>query len=106
MPPPWLEPHPEPGACALCVRPRAPATQDYVDEWGYTYHLCRRHHRSVVAGLVRVQARRLARSRASFGTGADAIHPDVQAAVVEVLAEVLAERMLSTKEQEAGVDRR
>jgi hypothetical protein len=105
---PDLAAHPKPGECGLCQRPFSPATQDYVDEWGYTYHLCRVHHHSVVTGLVRIQARRLARARSSFGTGADAIHPDVQEAVVEVLAEVLAERMLPLKEpvEEAGVDRR
>ena len=111
--PPDLAAHPKPGECGLCQRPFAPATEDYVDEWGYTYHLCRHHHMAVVTGLVRIQARRLARSRYRPGTGVEAIHPDVQAAIVEVLAEVLAERMLSGEElgfprtvEEAGVERR
>ena len=104
--PPDLAAHPKPGECGLCQRPFSPATERYTDEFGYTYHLCRLHHTSLVTGLVRIQARRLARSRYRPGTGVGAIHPDVQAAVVEVLAEVLAERMLSGEEQERGLARR
>jgi hypothetical protein len=89
---------PAPGECGFCAPRPEPATEHWTDEFGYTYHLCRAHYVTLVSGLVRIEARRLARSRVRPGTGAQAIHPDVQEAIISVLAETLAEQMLSGEE--------
>ena len=95
----------KPGMCWLCTHRYVPGPERYTDEFGYTYHLCRAHYMALVSGLVRIEARRLARSRVAFGTGTQAIHPDVQEAVVAVLADVLAERLLSSKEEPEPVEK-
>lgn len=90
---------PTPGVCVFCERPPVPATGRYVDGFGHVYELCARHHAALVGGLRRIAARRLARSRYTPGVGASAVHPAVQEQVIAVLAEALAERLLSSKEE-------
>ena len=94
--------HPNAGECGFSDNRPHPATEHWTDEWGYTYHLCRAHYVALVSGLVRIEARRLARSRVRPGTGAQAIHPAVQEQIIAVLAEALAERMLSAAEAGRG----
>lgn len=89
-----------PGACDLCDPPRRPAVGRYVGTLGFAYELCEKHHAALVGGLRRIAARRLARSRYTPGVGASAVHPAVQEQVIAVLAEALAERMLSEEEAE------
>lgn len=103
--PPDLAAHPKPGECGLCMRPYAKATERYVDEFGYTTHLCRHHYVTLVSGLRRIAARRLARSRYTPGVGASAVHPAVQEQVIAVLAEALAERMLAAEEEATPVEK-
>lgn len=89
---------PAPGTCAFCEWGQVPADGRYVDEFGHAYELCARHHAALVSGLRRIAARRLARSRYTPGVGASAVHPAVQEQVIAVLAEALAERLLSEEE--------
>lgn len=93
---------PKAGECGFSDNRPHPATEHWTDEFGYTYHLCRAHYLALVSGLVRIEARRLARSRTRLRTGADAIHPDVQEQIIAVLAETLAERMLSAADAGRG----